>query len=88
MVNSPHKDTEDRFAFSEHLHLLLDEVFLFGLGFGGQHEHGARGAAGVTESRHHAAASPLLSPSRRVCSPLQLALRVSSGRTRIHRSRF
>lgn len=63
MIYSPHKDAEDRVAGSEHLHLLLDEVFLFGLGFGGQHEHGAGGAAGVTESRHHAAASPLLSHS-------------------------
>lgn len=72
MIYTPHKDAQDRVAGPEHLHLLLDEVFLFGLGFGGQHEHGARGAAGVTESRHH---SPLLSPSLSFCSPLQLSLK-------------
>lgn len=63
MIYSPHKDAEHRVAGSEHLHLLLDEVFLFGLGFSGQHEYGAGGAAGVTDSRHHAA-SPLLSSSQ------------------------
>lgn len=76
MIYSPHKDAEHRVAGAEHLHLLLDEVFLFSLGFSGQHENGAGSAAGVTESRHRAA-SPLLGS----CFPLQLSLTVQSERT-------
>lgn len=59
MINAPHEHAKHRVARSEHFHLLLHEMFLFGLGFGGEHDHRAGGAAGVTERRHHHGHSPV-----------------------------
>lgn len=85
MIYSPHKDAEHRVAGAEHLHLLLYEVFLFSLGFSGQHENGAGSAAGVTESRHRAA-SPLLGSSRFLLSAS--AVTHSPERANTHKPRI
>lgn len=59
MINAPHEHAEHRVARPEHFNLLLHEMFLFGLGFGGEHDHRAGGAAGVTVGRHHHGHSPV-----------------------------
>lgn len=81
MIYSPHEDAEDRVAGAEHLHLLLDKVFLFGFGFGGQNEHGAGGAGGVPGSRHHAAA---VSTAERRSPSLLSASAVTHSPTHTH----
>lgn len=71
MINAPHEHAEHRVARPEHFHLLLHEMFLFGLGFGGEHDHRAGGAAGVTERRHHHCRSlPYNAAAAAVCFPL------------------
>lgn len=69
MINAPHEHAEHRVARPEHFDLLLHEMFLFGLGFGGEHDHRAGGAAGVTVGRHHHGRSPVTQRSVLLSDP-------------------